>query len=266
MQFARSGDAGAAGVDGTDSILSFRRKTINGNFGVNQRGVSGTVVLAAGEYGHDRWKAGSGGCTYTFATSENVTTLTISAGTLVQVVPGSALLSGTHVLSWAGTAQARIDGGGYDDSGMTATSTGGTDMTIEFGTGTVSKVQLEPGDTPTEFEMTDPVTELNRCKEFFQILRWLPSFFAFSTSGVVGTFFFSLPMRASPTVIAQGTLTINRPGTGDYTQSSASANLDVADAYGCRMTMGNFTGLTAGQMYLPRFESNGNYIELDAEL
>ncbi|MFN5350882.1 MAG: hypothetical protein ACK5A0_15345, partial [Polaromonas sp.] len=64
------------------SPSGFKNRIINGQLNINQRGVSGTVTLAAGAYGHDRFKAGASGCTYTFATSANVTTLTITAGTL----------------------------------------------------------------------------------------------------------------------------------------------------------------------------------------
>ena len=118
---------------------------INGGFNINQRAVSGTVTLSAGAYGHDRWKAGASGCTYTFATSENVTTLTISAGSLIQVVEGLNLKSGTVCLSWTGTAQGKIGAGSYSASGVTGTATGGTNLNIEFNTGTLSKVQLNYG-------------------------------------------------------------------------------------------------------------------------
>ena len=46
-------------------------RIINGNFAINQRllcfghGASANPTVANG-YGHDRWKAGVGGCTYTF--------------------------------------------------------------------------------------------------------------------------------------------------------------------------------------------------------
>lgn len=63
-----------------------RNKIINGNFNINQRKVSGTVTLSAGVYGHDRWKAGASGCTYTFSASGGVTTIDITAGSLVQIV------------------------------------------------------------------------------------------------------------------------------------------------------------------------------------
>lgn len=145
-----------------------KNKLINPNFAVNQRAVSGTVVLAAGAYGHDRFKAGAGGCTYTFAMSLNVTTITISAGTLMQIIEGVNLFSGTHTLSWVGTATARIDTGAYSASGVTGTAVGGTNQTCEWSTGTVSKVQYEEGAFATTLEKRLDTQEKLLCELYFQ--------------------------------------------------------------------------------------------------
>lgn len=164
--------------------LSSRNRIINGNFSVNQREVSGTVVLSAGDYGFDMWKAGASGCTFTFATSANVITITISAGSLVQVLKGFNLQSGTHVLSWTGTVQFEIDGDTAGDTGMTATLTGGTDATIETsGTGTLALVQLERGSVVTPFEHR--LSELQHCQVYYEVLRyfgrWANSAYCYST-------------------------------------------------------------------------------------
>lgn len=153
------------GINGT-SVGGFRNRVINGNFGVNQRAVSGTVTLAAGVYGHDRWKAGASGCTYTFATVNNVTTLTISAGTLQQVVEGLNLESGTYAMSWTGTATGKIGAGSLSASGVTQAVTGGTDTTVEFSTGMLSRVQLEVG-SATTFEQRPIGLELALCQRYF---------------------------------------------------------------------------------------------------
>lgn len=152
------------------STLMFRNKIINGNFAINQRAVSGTVVLAAGQYGHDRWKAGAGGCTYTFATVANVTTITITAGSLIQIIEGINLQSGTHILSWQGTAQGKIGAGDYGASDITGMAVGGTNLVIEFGTGTLSNVQLEQGSVATEFEQRPIGVELQLCQRYYEII------------------------------------------------------------------------------------------------
>ena len=143
----------------------------NADFSVNQEGVSGTVSLAAGEYGHDMFKAGAGGCTYTFATSSGVTTITITAGTLLQIIEGQTLPSKTVVLAWEGTAQGRIGSGSYGSSGsVTDTLTGGVNVTVEFNSGTLAKPQLEFGNTATGFEYISPADQLARCLRYFEIL------------------------------------------------------------------------------------------------
>lgn len=148
-----------------------RNKVVNAAFKVNQGAVSGTVVLAAGAYGHDQWRGGASGCTYTFATSGGVTTITITAGSLVQPIDGAELETGTHVLSWVGTSQGRINAGAYGASGVTGALTGGTNATIEFGLGTVAKVQLEPGTVPSPFERIPDALDLMNCQRYWEAGR-----------------------------------------------------------------------------------------------
>jgi hypothetical protein len=180
---------------------------INGNFAVNQRAVSGTVTLAAGAYGHDRFKAGASGCTYTFATSNNITTLTISSGSLIQVIEGLNLYSGTYTLSWTGTAQGKIGAGSFSGSGVTGAAVGGTNLNIEFNTGTLSLVQFEQGSVATPFERRPFGTELALCQRYYEqgdfgaSLKLFLAGFANSArrSTVYG---FKQLMRATPTMTA----------------------------------------------------------------
>jgi len=184
-------------VINTTLQLGMQNRLINGLFAINQLAVSGSVVLAAGVYGHDGWKAGAGGCTYTFATVGNITTLTISSGTLQQVIEGLFLESGTHCLSWVGTAQGRIDSGSYGSSGITGTAIGGTNQTIEFGTGTLALPQYEPGGNPSLFAYRD--NEMQRCLRYY-----INAPAGTCVYGIANTFFsfqFPTPMRIPPTVI-----------------------------------------------------------------
>lgn len=156
------------GLGSAGAMAGLRNKLLNPNFAINQRAVAGNVVLAAGAYGHDGWKAGAAGCSYTFATASGVTTLTITAGTLVQVIEGgwSLAASDVYVLSWTGTAQGRLNGGAYGASGaVTAALVGDSNATVEFGAGTLSQVQLERGTSPTRFEDRSQI-ELYLCQRY----------------------------------------------------------------------------------------------------
>lgn len=191
-------------------LAGLKNRIINGNFTVNQRGVSGTVTLAAGAYGHDRWKAGASGCTYTFSTTNNVTTLTITAGSLQQVIEGLNINTGVHVLSWSGTAQGRINAGTFGTSGaVTASLTGGTNATVEFNTGTLTAAQLEPGIVSTSFENSRPIgLELSLCQRYYE--NDVPVF-ARGTVAVANLFIetpgiFKVSKRVAPTLTAGGAI------------------------------------------------------------
>jgi hypothetical protein len=153
--------------------VGMKNRIIDGGFIINQRVYTSGTSLSSGSYGHDRWKAGSGGCTYTFTQgSLGVnTTITITAGTLVQVIEGCNLAEGgTYVLSWTGTAQGRLNGGSYGSSG-TVTVTGwtaGANLSVEFNTGTLGSVQLEKGSTATSFDYRPYGTELALCQRYYQ--------------------------------------------------------------------------------------------------
>lgn len=139
----------------------------NSGFSVNQRGYTSGTALAAAAYGFDRWKAGSGGCTLTFTVSAPETTVTITAGSLQQII--ETVRGGNHTLSWTGTAQGRIGGGSYAASPVTASLTAGTSPTVEFNTGTLSKPKLEEGATASPLARRDPADEFALCQRFYQI-------------------------------------------------------------------------------------------------
>jgi len=199
---------GTSGVS-TPNTFAFKNRLINAQLLINQRGVSGTVSLSAGAYGHDRFKAGASGCTYTFSTTNNVTTLTISSGSLQQVIEGLNLESGTYTLSWTGTAQGKIGAGSYGASGITGSITGGTNTTIEFNTGTLSLPQLEVGSTATSFDYRPYGTELALCQRYYLtnsstiFMYGYGNLPASNTSAVV---YYPVSMRATPTVTL-GTIT-----------------------------------------------------------
>lgn len=149
-------------------LMNCRNIISNPLFTINQRVKTGTVVLAAGQYGHDRWKAGASGCTYSFAFGNGAYSINITAGSLMQAIPGQDFWGrpGDYVLSWSGTAEGRINSGTYDVSGVpTATITGSGTTTIEFRGGNLARPQLER-DFVTDFSAR------NESEEWFNCLRY----------------------------------------------------------------------------------------------
>lgn len=248
------------------SPSGLQNRIINGNFAINQRGVSGTVTLAAGAYGHDRWKAGAGGCTYTFVQSGLDTTITITAGSLMQVIESINVEGGVYRLSHQGTAQARVAVNGAATSGayaatplVTASATGNLNITVEFTTGTVDRVQLEPGTIATSFERRPAAFELILCQRYYERLGGTATgdiyFQGYSTAlnSLVYTLFYKQTKRVIPTINKVGSwITFNsgQPAINNVGQNSCSIGitLNVSDV---------------GYFYTA---NTSNYLEVVAEL
>ena len=146
---------------------------INGRFVINQRCYTSGSPRAAGAYAHDRWKAGSGGCTYTFAQLATSTQITIAAGTLLQIVEGANIDGGTYIVSWTGTAQARVyqgaGSGAYGKSPLTVTNlSAGSNTTIEFGMGTLASVQMQAGGVASPIAPRLVGQELALCQRYYE--------------------------------------------------------------------------------------------------
>lgn len=149
-----------------------RNLLVNGNFVVNQLVYASGNALAAGNYGHDFWKAGAAGGVYTFAQLPNSTTITLAgANTLIQVVEDKTVEGGTYILSWTGTAQARfglnsaVPSGAYAASPIILTGqSAGTVMSVEFNAGTLTDAQLEAGAIKSAFERRHWGQELILCQ------------------------------------------------------------------------------------------------------
>lgn len=219
----------------------------NSAFKVNQRAVTGTVTLAAGQRGHDRWKAGTAGCTYTFSSSGSIVTITISAGSLIQTIDaGSVITTGTFCLSWTGTAQGKIGAGAYGASGVTGTVTAGTNIDIEFNTGTLTKVQLEEGNAVSTYQGTELSREMNRCQFYLPATSGsCPHAFGLSTNTTLGYVVvnFANPVRTAPTglTVIGGFNTLNGAGASTAITSLAYNSAGITSA----MLTLNGTGLTA---------------------
>ena len=182
-------------------LYGLRNRIINGNFAVNQRGYVSGTALSAGTYAHDRWKAGASGCTYTFTTVTNGQQIDITAGSLQQVIEGASMEGGTYTLSWSGTALGSINGSVATSSPITVSGvSSSTNLTVEFGAGTLGEVQLQPGSAVLPFEQFPYGMLIALCQRYYEIM---PVVFANSPSSTeFATAFWKVAKRISPTITA----------------------------------------------------------------
>lgn len=254
----RSGVAKKATVADVIALASAsvkRNLLINGNFVVNQAAYASGAALAAGNYGHDGWKAGASGGDYTFTQLPNSTTITIATGkSLIQVVEDKMVEGGSYAVSWTGTAQGRagantaVPSGSYAASPIIINSQlAGTTFSVEFNTGTLGEVMVAPGTAAATFERLNYDQQLARCLRYFRVLgKGLPGFWFSATQFALGSPIVP-PMRGAPTIALTTTTpvvvdTAVRTGSG-----SAIATLNTApSANGWNRIINGFTGATAG--------------------
>jgi hypothetical protein len=214
---------------GAGAVTPGHNILIDGGFTINQRGYVSAASLAAGAYGHDRWKAGASGGGYSFTQLLSPTQITIAASnSLIQVVENVNVVGGSYVLSWTGTATARYAVNSNTPSGNFAVSpilitgqTAGTTMSVEFtgagavgtssvatNTGTLSKAQLEIGAVATPFEWRQYSDELLLCQRYLP--AWLglgPVGFGLGYSTTAAQVLFAYPV--SPCTTPSGIIISN---------------------------------------------------------
>jgi hypothetical protein len=151
---------------------------INGDFAINQRGFQGGA-LAAGEYGYDRWKAGTAGATISVGGD-----LTVSLrGEIVQVLESPGLAGASLVLSVEDLAGSDLQ---VDAGGATATITQGAgrrhavievpssvtgDVTVRIAAGATAsfrRAMLVRGVRPSPWRPRPPAMEMLLCRRYFQ--------------------------------------------------------------------------------------------------
>lgn len=267
---AASNEVLGAGGAWVGQMASSRNRLRNPSFAVNQRGVSGTVTLAAGAYGHDGVKAGASGATYTFSTSGLDTTLNINAGSLILPIEAANVEGGSYVLSQAGSAQARVwQGTGSTGSGAYASApfvagglTAATQTNVEFSTGTLLRPQFEPGtivSAATAFERRRYDAELAFCRYYTRPFGAGAVGQTASTTScnVLGRI--DPPMHGSPSASLGGftgaTTTINQFGAASVTITALAGSVTTSGLALLELTVtggvvNSFAGGVAGDIAL----------------
>ncbi len=279
--------ASAAAGTATTQQLTNRNALVNANFTVNQRAYASGAALAAGAYAHDRWKAGSGGCTYTFTQASPDTTITITAGTLIQAVDTPNVYATSYWLTWTGTATARVWQGsasGAYAAGSATTIGGvtvnallvtglsiGTVANVEFSTGTLGIAQFEaalPSAGPTRYERRHG--EFALCQRYYQqiggsVYQKIAYAAAFAASYVELFYVLPVAMRANPTMVFTGSY-IATGAQGNLGFSASNIAVDSASTSAFALNCTTSAAGTASGAYIVQTGANGSFITISAEL
>lgn len=162
---------------GASSQLPGRNMLINCGVPINQRGFAGGA-LAAGAYGYDRWKGGSGGCNITINSTTGV--FSHNSGNLVQVVESPIAAWGQpltfSVENPSGNISVNVGGSigtitsGSGRRSVTVTPSGSGNMSLQItATGvTYSRPQLERGTSASTFDYRFYQHELILCQRYYE--------------------------------------------------------------------------------------------------
>jgi len=278
-------DAAASALSAA-SFKAFRNLIRNADFRINQRGVSGTVTLAAGAYGHDGVKAGASGATYTFAESGLDVTLTISAGSIVLPIEYNLIEGGVYRVSHQGTAQARVwqgssPSGSYAAAPFsTASLSAVTRTNVEFGVGTVKLPQFELGTSETAFERRPYWMELAFCQRYYyrrtsaSAVSDIVCFASAYAGGSVWAKLFDLPVEMRADGGTVGFSAISHLSVCNAAGSTTYAGSSVSGAVANKRSVAIFSGLvvtgtpgfTIGQALMIIFNTTSGWIDVSAEI
>jgi hypothetical protein len=244
---------GVAGLSGSGGIgLNL---LANAELVVNQRLFAGGA-LAAGVYGFDRWKAGTGGCTLTRATNGTITL----TGPLIQVIelPGLASAqvtfsiespSATLTVDIAGVSGTITAGSGRRSITLIvpAVATGNITVTLSGTAVSFARPMLTVGSSALTFQRVPLAIELAICQRYFcktyestiapgavtlnGAIAINPAYSG--VGGVMFNFMFPAQMRATPTV------TVYSTGSGAAGFMRRSDGVDIAVTF-----LGTSDGIT----------------------
>ena len=146
--------------------------------------------------------------------------------------------------------------------------TGATNISATNGaTWYITGVQLEVGSTATSFDYRPYSTELNLCERYCRRYGDGLTGIAPNGSSVFLCPTFAPQMRATPTVtLADNSVKITDNYAADYTSSGSTLPDTTLSAFGGRINVNGFTGLTAARFYEAYDNTNGFIFVISAEL
>ena len=126
----------------------------------------------------------------------------------------------------------------------------------------ITGVQLEIGDSASDFEHRSFAEEFSLCERYFQTIHG--GVCQPASSSTAETTFSRRPMRAAPTASVSAALKIEDPSVTVYTQSSATILINNATSRAEKLGINNMSGLNTQRPYF--LQTSGGHIELQAEL
>jgi len=129
----------------------------------------------------------------------------------------------------------------------------------------ITGLQIESGDTATDFEHRSYGEELAACKRYYQVVSASPTF---GVDGIRARMSIAFPveMRATPTVSQSAVITLSNPGVGTVTQSATSFSNIGSTNRGGSYQLANFSGMTETKIYHFGQSSGAALLQFDAEL
>lgn len=188
----------------------------NGSFLINDRALTSPQTLAAGARFFGMWKAGASGATVSWATVNGLTTVTISAGSLINTIANDNVPPGVNqmCLSWVGTSQGKIGAGSAGISARISSVTGGSNLALEFSTGTLTNVKLEKGVSATAFSTPDAQQEKAKCMRHYRTPNISLGIGAVGSNVQFGGEWANGPMFGAPVITTAGITAVAVGSTG----------------------------------------------------
>ncbi|WP_170138523.1 hypothetical protein [Rhodobium orientis] len=216
-------------LDGVNAgpLSGFANLIVNGGFGINQRDFAGGM-LAAGEYGNDRFRAGADGAEFDVADG----IVTLAGGSLIQTIEDPGLAGKTVTVDVddpsadlgidIGGATGVIAAGAGRRGVQIAVPSGLTDLDVEIaGTGaSFSRLQLREGGAITAFETRPPAVEEMLCHRYFAAGVSFSHSAMADGAGQTAPFYAipraPVPMRVKPAVVAHNVYNSSNVSPGSF--------------------------------------------------
>ena len=130
-------------------------------------------------------------------------------------------------------------------------------------------VQLEVGDTATEFEHRSYGDELAKCQRYYQEIHGGYGAGAAESDEIIYCTTYPVKMRATPSVSQTAAMTFEEPSDADRNQSSTSVSIRSSRCSdtGCVVVLGNYSSIQKDQLYFSNCNQNsGGKVTYSAEL